>query len=339
MRRLLPALVLLFALPALAQGPGDSVVAVVGGEPITLDDVDGTGSAQLTLLKDQLHWARVAAVENLISRRILEVEAKAQGLSLSSFIEQEVSSKIAAPTDADVAAFWQQNPSAAPPERRAELTEGVMGLLKRERSEPIRNALIARLRTKHAPDLKLQLPSARSDMNVDGRPAKGPKSAAVTVVAFTDYQCGGCASLVQDLEGLKGNFREHLRVVHVDCPSESHERAVPAAIAARCAGRFGKYWEFHDSSFTDVSDLTDERLEGIASALGLDADGFADCRADPSVAAEVAADRAIGHELGVTGTPHLFVNGLSLRGGLDAQQLGQIIAMELDRLGVKAPGS
>ena len=64
----------------------------------------------------------------------------------------------------------RENPSAAPAEQRGDLTPNVQAFLKRERSRPIRQALLERLRAKHAPGLKLQLPSARSDLNVDGRP-------------------------------------------------------------------------------------------------------------------------------------------------------------------------
>jgi protein-disulfide isomerase len=338
MRLLLPALLISsLALPCFAKDTDDAIVTVLGGKPITLGEVDASGSSQLSILKDQLHWARLEAAQDLVARRLLEIEAKEQGLSLSSFIDKEIHGKVPEITDEDVAAFWAGNPGAAPPEGRAALVESVKGFLKRERSLPIRMTLLERLRAKHAAGLQLNIPSARVPLDLTGRPTKGSPSAAVTVVAFTDYQCGGCATLVKELAGLESNFGRHLRFAHVDFPSEHHDRAIPAAVAARCAGRFGKYWEYHDRAFDDVNDLSDERLASIAAELGLDGQAFADCIALPEVLAEVEADRAVGHAAGVTGTPHLFVNGLPLKGGLNTQQLGQIIAMELDRIGVAPP--
>lgn len=337
MRRLLPLLGLFLALPAAAGGPGDHVVATVGGEAITLDDVDASGEAQLMLLKDQLHWARIEAAERLVARRLIEIEAKEQGLSVSSYLEREVESKVSDPTEADVEAFWAQNPNAAPPEQRAQLRDSVAAYLKRERARPVREALVERLRAKHAPKLDLDLPSARVTLDVSDAPTKGPAEAPVTIAAFTDYQCPGCASLVEVLDYLEQSFGSKLRIVHLDFPNEAHERADEAAVAARCAGRFGQYWEYHDRLFTDTKDLSEQRLNSIAEELGLDEQGFAECRADPAVLAEVEADKQLGKAIGITGTPHVVLNGLSLKGGLDGQTLAQLVAMELDRLQVPPP--
>jgi protein-disulfide isomerase len=40
-----------------------------------------------------------------------------------------------------------------------------------------------------------------------------------------------------------------VRVVYRDFPLNFHPNAKPAAIAARCAGNQGKYWEMHDVLF------------------------------------------------------------------------------------------
>ena len=337
MRRLLPYLSLLLSLPAFAGGPGDHVVATVAGEPITIDEIDATGEAQLTLLKDSLYWARLEAAESLIARRVMEAEAKEQGLSLSSYIEREVTSKVDKPTEEEIAAFWAQNPNAAPPEEREHLHDSVVNYMIRERSQPIREALVSRLMAKHAPGLKIDLPTARIDLPVDGAPSKGRASAPVTLVAFTDYGCPGCASLVTVLDYIENNFGENVRIVHRDFPNDSHEGAFQAAVAARCAGRFGQYWAYHDRLFTDVKDLSPQRLNAIAEELDLDREGFSDCLASEDVAAEVTADRKLGEDIGITGTPHLVLNGLSLKGGLDGKTIAQLVAMELDRLKVPAP--
>ena len=60
-----------------------------------------------------------------------------------------------------------------------------------------------------------------------------------------------------------------MRLVFRDFPLGNHKRAQPAAEAAQCAHDQGKFWEFHDKTFTNTSKLSDEDLKQHARDLGL----------------------------------------------------------------------
>src|SRR6185436_1644794 len=78
---------LLLGASALGQTP-DTVVANVNGRPITLKEVDESLSTQVYPLQQQLYAIRKAALENLITAKILQSEAAARGISIEELRRQ-----------------------------------------------------------------------------------------------------------------------------------------------------------------------------------------------------------------------------------------------------------
>src|SRR5262245_62636097 len=98
------ALVVLAACSGAAQAPrqpapGD-VVATVGGTPITLADVDepalkqSAGNFGSLTLAHALYEARRAALEDIISNRLLDQEAKARGVDRATLAKTEIADKV-----------------------------------------------------------------------------------------------------------------------------------------------------------------------------------------------------------------------------------------------------
>ena len=73
-------LILLLRLTAQAQAP-ETIVATVNGVEITLKQVDEALGPTVLPLKQQLYAVRKVALDNLITAKILESEAKAQSVS------------------------------------------------------------------------------------------------------------------------------------------------------------------------------------------------------------------------------------------------------------------
>jgi protein-disulfide isomerase len=86
-----------------------------------------------------------------------------------------------------------------------------------------------------------------------------------------------------------------------------HNRAIPAAVAASCAGRQGRFWEMHDALFsTELVNQKSDYVE-LADLIGLDRVRLASCLSDDSLAAEVTASATEALSLDVTVTPTLFL--------------------------------
>jgi protein-disulfide isomerase len=152
---------------------------------------------------------------------------------------------------------------------------------------------------------------AATVVSVDGAPFKGERSAKVTLIEFTDYQCPFCARHVR--EGLSQIEKDYIqtgkvRYVLRDFPLESiHPHAFKAAEAALCAGDQAKYWELHDRLFADQKALAPKDLLQHAQALGLDLPKFQQCLESEKYVARIRKDLADGQKAGVSGTPSFFL--------------------------------
>ncbi len=148
-------------------------------------------------------------------------------------------------------------------------------------------------------------------------PRNGAKKPLVTLVVFTDFECPFCARTADRIHELLRRHPEDIAVVHKNYPLSSHQNAEQAARAAYAAFKQDKFWEMHDVLFSaSGSPLDRARMETMAEGLGLDLDKFKEDFASPAATAAIAADKKLGEQLGVSGTPTIFVNGRLVEGGL-----------------------
>ena len=80
-------------------------------------------------------------------------------------------------------------------------------------------------------------------------PALGAVKAVVTIIEFSDFECGFCRDVQPVLKQILGSYGKHVRLVFKHLPLEGHRNAVPAARAAYCAGEQDRFWQFHDALF------------------------------------------------------------------------------------------
>jgi protein-disulfide isomerase len=168
------------------------------------------------------------------------------------------------------------------------------------------------------------LPAA--DVLGPGTHVKGPADAPFTIVEFSDFECPACGhafgdlrSLVRSRSDVKLVFRHFPLDSH--CNSEMHQQLHPdaclAAAAAECAGRQGRFWEYHDLLFEHQKALDRDSLFRYARDLDLDIPEFRSCLDDPATMARIAEDVSAGARLGIESTPTIFINGRRIQGALD----------------------
>jgi len=107
-----------------------------------------------------------------------------------------------------------------------------------------------------------------------------------------------------------------------------------AARAARCAGDQGKFWEYHDLLFGQQSrwstkpSVPIKQFEEYAAQLGLDTQAFGQCLNSDRHADVVSANRLLGEQLGVNGTPTVIINNKRVQRPLDYGELSELIERE-----------
>lgn len=169
---------------------------------------------------------------------------------------------------------------------------------------------------------------------VDKSPARGPKTALVTLVEFSDFQCPFCKRVEPTLAQLRTEYGQKLRIVWKDMPLAFHDRAVPAAIAAREAraqkGDAG-FWDMHDRLFDAQPNFADADLLAAARLAGLDEAKMKRALAQSAHRKAMYTDEDDGDDVEASGTPHFFINGRKLVGSQPIEKFRELIDAELKK--------
>jgi protein-disulfide isomerase len=175
-------------------------------------------------------------------------------------------------------------------------------------------------------------------ISLKGEPGKGPATAKVTIVEYSDFQCPFCsrAFTTMDTQVLK-EYGDKVRFYHKQFPLSFHPWAEPAAIAAECAAQQNPeaYWKLYSFYFTNQKDINpqnvkDKAHEGLQGTK-IDVAKFDDCFDNKKSLDKVKADMAEAQTVGVNGTPAFFINGRLISGAQPYEQFKSIIDDELAR--------
>jgi len=133
------------------------------------------------------------------------------------------------------------------------------------------------------------------------------------------------------LDQLIEKYPQKVRLVFKNYPLRSHKFARQAAAAALSAQAQGKFWEFHDKLFENYRAINKEKIVEIRDALNLNPDNFDTMRKSPQVARQIQKDVRLGREVGLRGTPSVYVNG-RLQRGRNLEALSSAVEAALKRL-------
>jgi protein-disulfide isomerase len=166
-----------------------------------------------------------------------------------------------------------------------------------------------------------------------GEPSIGPASAPVTIVMAYEYACPWCNRQRQPFSELRAAYGDDVRIVYR--PFVVHDDAAGDAALAACAGeRQGRFAEVDAALWSSVFDKRAyDRASVERAAAGVAGIDLARLRADMDGECKgmVERDRKGLLDLGVAGTPHLWINGRSMGGFRTLEQLKPVIDEELAR--------
>ena len=143
---------------------------------------------------------------------------------------------------------------------------------------------------------------------------KGDPKAAVLIVEYSDYECPACRYAEAPLKKTLDLYGRSVRFIYKNFPLRQHLWARPAAAAAECAGRQGRFWPYHDLLYDKQEDWAKsknppELFLKYAKDAGLDLEDFSACQKEPSVKALLDSEVVEGENRWVGSTPTFFVNG------------------------------
>lgn len=320
---------------AAAEKP-DAVVAEIGGRQITMKEVDerwqALDPAERARVTQLMYQHRRNVLDQIVGDLLIEEAAKAASLTVPQYLEQESVKRIQPVTEAEVQQFFEANKERAGGRTIEQLRQPIQEFLAGQKKQQARAQLVDDLKTKGGA-VKVLLDPPRTSVEVAATdPVKGPASAPITIVEYSDFQCPFCARVNPALDQVRKVYGDKVRIVFKDFPLPNHPEAPKAAEAAHCAGEQGKYWELHDRMFANQQALQVPALKQHATALGLDMNAFNQCLDSGKHAGRVAENLKSGEAIGVGSTPTLYVNGRPVIGAQSFDYFKAVIDEELARI-------
>jgi protein-disulfide isomerase len=147
--------------------------------------------------------------------------------------------------------------------------------------------------------------------------ASGAPSAPVVIEEFADFQCPQCGTKHPVFNEIKSMYGSRVYFVFRHYPLAMHDKAYDASVAAEAAGLQGKFWDmqnvlFQNQKVWSVSTSHKQLFKDYAGRIGLDTEKWENDTIGILAKGRVDADLARARGIGVSGTPSVYINGVSL---------------------------
>ena len=154
----------------------------------------------------------------------------------------------------------------------------------------------------------------------------GDPNAKAKIEIFEDYTCSACKvytetvepQVIKELVDTGQAYYVFYQFPFLDdrTGTKNSDRSANAAL---CAADQGRFWDYKKLLFANqtgvVDEFSDKRLLAFAESLELDMNQFEACYNENRFESKINEDLALGRNLGITGTPTVFVNGVDIAPG------------------------
>jgi protein-disulfide isomerase len=169
-------------------------------------------------------------------------------------------------------------------------------------------------------------PEAPATLALHGEPVEGDSAARVAIIEYADFECPFCGQYTRDVyPQIVKNYIStgKIKYFYRDLPLSIHSHAMIAAQAAHCARDQGKFWEMHDSLFTNQAALTEKDMSKRAQSLGMDSTQLTQCLSSQKYSDEIRKSVTEALSMGIQGTPMFFLGMIQDNGNV--VKVGKII--------------
>ena len=175
-------------------------------------------------------------------------------------------------------------------------------------------------------------------IDLKGRPMKGPETAKVTIVEYSDFQCPFCSRGYDTLEKqVLKEYGDKVRFVYKHFPLNFHPWAQPASIAVECAADQdpAAFWQLYSYFFENQKEITPQNVKDkskeVLGKTKIDMAKWEQCFDGSKTLPRIQADMAEAQSVGVNGTPAFIINGRLVSGAQPFQSFKTVIDDELAR--------
>jgi len=310
-------LVLFFLVLQLSCKNGSSenkkVIAKISGNEIYLNEADKYVQYELYEALQRIYVLRKAAAEELIDKKVIELEAKSLNLSYDQFLDKEINNKI---NDSAVNIFIKSHhlDSIGMPDITKgyrivfpNTTEGKL-MARDEYKKNLKNELVQSIKSKYKIDFFLTPPTApKIDINdLSVIHYRGNLQSNKVVVFISDFTCENCRAAYPVLEKIFEKYKDKIKFgfTHFS-PS-----VTLASICAEAANVQGKFWKYESSVFStrDAKNDTSSFI-AIANRIGLNIDKFRQDISGDSIRKSISMNIDMLKAKKIYSTPTILLNG------------------------------
>jgi predicted DsbA family dithiol-disulfide isomerase len=300
-------------------------VAYVGAQPVSLAEVEAS-------VAHDIYASRTVAMRDLLTRKLIEAEARRRNVSVQELLRAEVEAKLSIPNEAELKEFFTQAQAEGridPHQDFEKSKDTFLGTRTKALRSEREYAFVKELYEKAQVRVDLDglgrppLPPSRPG------PIAGAPNGPIVLVEYTDFKSPFCKQANATLERLLQDYPTSLKIVFRHKPAPNDEASVRAAEAALCAADQQQYWKYRQALFARQDDFSEKTLVEHAEATGLNADKFRSCLTSgkhrPSIEQDVQEARSHHYE----GSPVYSLNGTRLSGAHELGVFKELIDTEL----------
>jgi len=303
------------------------VVARINGTDITLEEMESFGAFDIFEAKKNLYQARVKTLKRLLISKLIKLDKRSKGLDQQQFIIKYIVKAASEISKEEIQAFADQQKIPA-----EKLTQSVKDEIVRYINDTRINQQVEQWFFSHIKENKIEtllnIPqSPVFDIAISNAPYLGGKSAKITIVEFSDFECPFCAQSSQLGHDLVKKHGNSIKFVYKQFPLSTHQYAKKAAEASLCAKDQGQdyFWKMHDKMFADQKKLTVDDLIKSAESIKLNTKKFSKCLNSSVMTGLVEQDINQGIGIGVRSTPTFYINGRKYDGERTEEKMSEYI--------------
>ncbi|MFA6925014.1 MAG: thioredoxin domain-containing protein [Bacteroidales bacterium] len=290
-------------------------VAIINNKKISLKQID-------SLISPQLFELRMNALEMLISRNILENEAKNQKISLEKLVEKEIIKKAKKVTSKDIGNFISQS------NIENKDTNNAMKYLTNQHQKERQIQYVDSMKNKYSLKISLQ-PSYFNKIDTTNLYCHNltENNSKTKVFIISDFNCPSCQKAERKLKYLYEKYNKNVNFKFIYFSGYFDNDA----LACEAAAKQGKFRNMHDIIFENVKLLNKKSIYfDFAKTIGLDINKFKTDMQDKTVLRKLLKNKEMLISNNIYSTPTFIVNNMVLDGKYAVDYLEDVIIKELN---------
>jgi len=316
----------------------DQAIAKIENKVFTLGDLENE-HREVFRIRKSLYRSQKNVAQKWLFKKAIELDAKKQELTPDELIKKEAQNIQLTISEEEVNALIVKlgaiYPDPTHPTKKTIIPkEDARKYLLEIKRDQLRNTLAERILKTFSHKIFLKEPKGPTipeNLAIASRPSFGNPNAKVKIVEFSDFECPYCKQLALiTLKKVRKDFEDKIYFVYRDLPISHHKYAFNAAIAAKCAAKQSKFWEYHDMLFENQNKLRRQNLIGYARKVGLKIKSFKNCMLDKTISRQVEEDLTKATQYSIRSTPTLIINGEVVEGSVSYPYLKEKILDLLD---------